>query len=163
MKAVMLDTNVFDKLLSDVDLLANLPRKGFEYYATTIQYQQICNMPKEKMEKQAQLKSIFSQVIDKVIEPINNQWLSLEGNFFGKRFCSEEEFADLKDLRRDSSMHQREDKNKGKHLADALIILTAKFSGNMIVVSEESSILSKEAKNKGYRVYSLAEFITLFE
>lgn len=149
--AVMLDTNIFDKLLDDDDLLTRLPKKGFKYYATDIQYQQICDISDEKLQKRNEMKTIFFRIIHKKIPPINDQWFNFSTNFNNTRFCSEEESADYKGFC----------KNKKKNIKDALILLTAKFSGNMIVVSEDIKFPFTEAKKRGYRICTLEEFINL--
>ncbi len=152
MYAVMLDTNIFDRLVEDDGLFTKLPRKNFKYYATDIQYQQICAMPKEKAEKQAKMEIFFYNLVNK-IPSITKQYFGFDhSNFYNARFCSKEEAMDLDELHR----------KKKKNLADALILLTGKYGGNMIIISEDKKFPFNEAKKKGYQVYPLDEFLVSF-
>lgn len=148
MLAVMFDTNIFDKLLDDESLMAVLPKENFIYYATEIQYQQICAMPLDKIERKNKLKIIFSSTVDTLIEPVVEEWFNFSTNFHNTRFASENEMADYRELAKDK-----------KSLADALILLTGKYSGNMIIISEDIRFPFNIAKNKGYKVFSLQGFL----
>lgn len=147
--AVMLDTNVFNDLLHNKDLLDKLP-SDIKYYATNIQLTEIQNDPDEEHKKE--LLKIFENVVDEVIPSIDQEWFIFgQSNFSNYRFASESESNELKKL------SATESDNKGKHVNDTLTLITGKNLD--FVISSDKRTPFKRAKNGSYNVLSLNEFI----
>ena len=53
MKKIMFDTNVFDMLRQHIELISKSTTE-YEYYVTTIQIDELCEIPDDKIEKRKQ-------------------------------------------------------------------------------------------------------------
>ena len=146
-KAIMFDSNIFDKLL-EKENLGRLP-KNIKYFATDIQYDEIERTPDK--EKRNALLDVFHMV--NKIESMHEQWLIFgRTNFLNMRFCSLAEKGNKEHI----------SNNNANHLADALILLTAN-SYDVMLISNDSGTPFKRAKELGFSVLSFEEFIEKYD
>jgi restriction endonuclease S subunit len=154
-QAVMFDTNAFNNLIDNQELLNKLP-KDIIYYATDIQMSEIKNTKCE--QRRQNLLHVFDIVINKTVKNISKEWFVFNHSGFNHcRFANEIEVNNLKTI-----SHTDSD-NKAKHINDTLILLTAKFGySNMLIISDDTGTPFKRAKKFNYQIMNLQNFITKY-
>ena len=110
--SVMLDSNIFDKLLIKENF-DRLP-KNVKYYATNIQLEEIKRIP--DVDHRKNILDIFHIVVDEEADSIDEGILQFGHSNFSASFCSKNV---------ENSLNYLHNGNES-HIADALIILTAK-------------------------------------
>ena len=145
-QAVMFDTNVFNNLLDNIDLLEKLP-KDIKYYITHIQCDEIMATADSKRKKS--LLDVFENLSDQCL-PTKGWGLGVS-RLGGFMLGSTEDSQEIKHISND----------KSKHIKDALILLTAKYN-NITVISDDMGTPFKRAKRSDYNVMNLSDFITKY-
>jgi len=158
-KAAILDTMIFDELLKNKEALEKLPA-DFKYIATSIQYEQIKNIPIDKSQHRNNLLGIFNEIVDAKIPSTNEEWFCFDNSSFdNSRFINDNEEEILANLVN----------NNPNNYPDALIILTAlnltAQYPHLIIVSNDKKAPFNTAKrilvNTTIQILSLQDFIDL--
>lgn len=61
-KKIMLDTNIFDKIPDFIDEMKDSIRKGYEYYITVVQVEELSKIPESKEGKRFKSEEILSDL-----------------------------------------------------------------------------------------------------
>jgi hypothetical protein len=146
---VLFDSNVFNKLILD-DNIKHLPQ-NIQYYATKIQYDEICNIPDAKFELRQELLSLFTKVPITIIESADKEWFSFNKNFHNARFMAQGEYEQYKYL----------SNSNVNHLNDAITIITS-IHYDFILVSGDKKTPFKRAKKLKYRIITFSDFMNEF-
>ncbi|WP_339322140.1 hypothetical protein [Paenibacillus sp. FSL W8-0194] len=143
MKKIMFDSNVFDKLPEFIDKVKNSSRKQFEYYITSIQVEELCEIPDAKQDIR---KTNILMLVDlrATLVPISLFILNGRARFGYARLGEGEVYRKI----------LNDSKN---NIDDAVIADTAVFEGCTLITQDKD--LYKRMKNNSYDVMYLEDFL----
>lgn len=147
MKKIMFDTNVFDKLSQLIDKIKKSAEKQYEYYVTTIQVEELCEIPDSKKDIRIRNILMLADLRARLV-PISVCILNGRARLGYTRLGSGEVYNKILN------------ENKSNE-DDAVIADTAVFEG-CILITEDKDLYSR-MKNNDYSVMYLDEFINTID
>lgn len=142
MKRIMFDTNVFDKLSEFIELIHNSTMQ-YEYYITTIQIDELCEIPDNKIDIR---KNNFLMLVDLRAHLVPLSIFILNGR------------ARLGYARLGEGKVYKEILNKNKsNIEDAAIADTAVYEGCTLITNDDD--LYRRMEKDGYDVMKFEDFI----
>lgn len=145
-KKIMFDTNIFDKLPSIINKIKNSTDK-YEYYVTTIQVEELCEIPDDKISKRKSNILMLADLRAKLV-PISLSILN------GRAQLG---YARLGDGKVYYSML-----NGNKSNTDDAIIADTAVSEGCTLITNDKAFYNK-MKSNNYDVMTLEELITEIE
>jgi predicted nucleic acid-binding protein len=142
----MFDTNIFDKLPSIINKIKNSTDK-YEYYVTTIQVEELCEIPDDKISKRKSNILMLADLRAKLV-PISLFILN------GRAQLGYVRLGDGK------VYHSMVEGNKGNS-DDAIIADTAVSEGCTLITNDKA--FYNRMKNNNYEVMTLEEFLAEIE
>ncbi len=141
MKKIMFDSNIFDKLPEFIELIHNSSTQ-YEYYITTIQIDELCEIPDSKIDIRKRnilmLAALRAKLVPISVFILGRAHLGFarlgEGNIY-KKILNE----------------------TGSNIEDAAIADTAVFEG-CTLITEDSRFFDK-MKSNGYEVMNFSDFL----
>lgn len=142
MKRIMFDTNVFDRLSDFIELIHNSTMQ-YEYYITTIQIDELCEIPDDKIDIR---KNNFLMLVDLRAHLVPLSVFILNGR------------ARLGYTRLGEGTVYKEILNKNKsNIEDAAIADTAVYEGCTLITNDDD--LYRKMERNGYHVMKFEDFI----
>lgn len=142
MKKIMFDTNIFDKLNMVINDSKNATDR-YEYYVTTIQVEELCEIPDSKIETRKlnilQLAELRAKLVPISVFVLNGR--------------ARLGYARLGD----GKAYSKVLKENGSNSDDAIIADTAVYEGCILVTEDKE--LYRKMKYYGYDVMNLSELL----
>lgn len=142
MKKIMFDTNIFDKLGTFIGDIKNTTN-NFEYYVTTIQIEESCEIPDSKIETRKINILRLAELRAKMV-PISVFVLNGRSRLGYARLGEGVVYKSIL-------------KENGSNADDAIIADTAVFEGCTLITDDKE--LYTKMKSQQYDVMSLSEFL----
>lgn len=142
MRKIMFDSNIFDKLPEFIDLLHKSSTQ-YEYYVTTIQIDELCEIPDSKIDIRKRNILMLADLRARLV-PISVCVLNGRARFGYARLGEGEVYRKI--LNENSS-----------NIDDAIIADTAAFEG-CTLITEDSKFYGK-MKTNDYDVMSFSDFL----
>jgi rRNA-processing protein FCF1 len=143
MEKIMFDSNVFDKLPQIISKIKESAENQYEYYITTIQVEELCEIPDEKKEKRVTNILMLADLRAKLV-PISVFVLNGRARIGYARLGNGEVYHKI----------LKENKSNSD---DAIIADTAVFEG-CTLITEDKELYSRMKRNS-YSVMYLSDFI----
>lgn len=144
MKKIMFDSNVFDQLPGIIHKIKSSAETQYEYYITTIQVEELCEIPDNKKDIRVRNILMLAELRAKLV-PISLFILNGRARLGYARLGS-------------GVVYNKILNNNRSNTDDAVIADTAVFEGCMLV-TEDKELYNRMTKN-GYEVMYLSEFIS---
>jgi len=147
MKKIMFDTNVFDKLPKIIEKIKKSAEVQYEYYITTIQIEELCEIPDTKKDIRVKNILMLAELRAKLV-PISLLILNGRARLGYVRLGSGEVYRKIV-------------KSNGSNTDDAVIADTAVSEGCTLITEDKA--LYTRMKNNGYDVMYLDDFINTID
>ncbi|MDU0328952.1 type II toxin-antitoxin system VapC family toxin [Paenibacillus barengoltzii] len=147
MKKIMFDSNVFDKLPEFIDRVKNSAGSQYEYYITSIQVEELCEIPDDKQNIRKTNILMLVELRAKLV-PISVFILNGRTRLGYARLGNGEVYRKILN-------------DKKTNIDDAVIADTAVYEGCTLVTQDKD--LYKKMKNNNYDVMYLEEFLDSFK
>lgn len=143
----MFDSNVFDRLPEIIHQIKKSTETQYEYYITTIQVEELCEIPDSKKDIRARNILMLADLRAKLV-PISLFILNGRARLGYARFG-------------DGIVYNKILKNNNGNIDDAVIADTAVYEGCTLITEDKE--LHSRMTNNGYDVMYLTEFISTIE
>jgi len=143
LKKIMFDSNVFDQLPSIIDKIKYSSESQYEYYITTIQVEELCEIPDEKIEKRKTNILMLADLRAKLV-PISLMILNGRARIGYARLGTGEVYNSILNEKR-------------SNIDDAVIADTAVFEGCTLITEDKN--LYNRMHRTNYDVMFLDEFL----
>jgi predicted nucleic acid-binding protein len=143
----MFDSNVFDKLPEFIDRVKNSAGSQYEYYITSIQVEELCEIPDDKQNIRKTNILMLVELRAKLV-PISVFILNGRTRLGYARLGNGEVYRKILN-------------DKKTNIDDAVIADTAVYEGCTLVTQDKD--LYKKMKNNNYDVMYLEEFLDSFK
>jgi len=147
LKKIMFDSNVFDKLPEFIDRVKNSAGSQYEYYITSIQVEELCEIPDDKQNIRKTNILMLVELRAKLV-PISVFILNGRTRLGYARLGNWEVYRKILN-------------DKKTNIDDAVIADTAVYEGCTLVTQDKD--LYKKMKNNNYDVMYLEEFLDSFK
>lgn len=142
LKKIMFDSNIFDRLPKIIDKIKDSAEKQYEYYITTIQVEELCKIPDEKMETRVRNIIMLADLRPKLV-PTSLFVLGRARLGYAKLGYGE--------------VYNKILNNNKSNIEDAIIADTAVSEG-CTLVTEDKDLYDRMLKN-GYNVMYFSQFM----
>jgi len=147
LKKIMFDSNVFDKLPEFIGRVQNSAGSQYEYYITSIQVEELCEIPDDKQDIRKTNILMLVELRAKLV-PISVFILNGRARLGYARLGNGEVYRKILN-------------DKKTNIDDAVIADTAVYEGCTLVTQDKD--LYKKMKNNNYDVMYLEEFLDSLE
>lgn len=147
MKRIMFDSNIFDRLPQIIEKIKNSAETQYEYYITTIQVEELCEIPDHKKEIRVRNILSLAELRAKLV-PISVFILNGRARLGYARLGSGQVYYKILN-------------NNKSNTDDAVIADTAVTEG-CTLITEDKDLYSRMAKH-GYNVMYLSDFIATIQ
>lgn len=138
----MFDSNIFDRLPEIIPKIKNSAEKQYEYYITTVQIEELCKIPDDKMETRIRniitLTELRAKLVPTSISVLGKARLGYARLGYGE-------------------VYNKILNGHKNNIEDAIIADTAVYEG-CTLVTEDKDLYNRMQKN-GYEVMYFSEFM----